>query len=617
MLKTKSHYGTGPGGVGRTNGLSSLKLWLQADVDVTTQGDHVVQWQDQSGCGNHALQVTTAAQPTYIANHPHFLGKPAIRFNGQGQFLRVNHQPSLNFDTAFTLFMVIQPTNLEKNRGLLSKSQVCGDETNYALAINAYRQRLSFQHHDRTWWRYTSESKVSTTRPMIVAFTFDKRFQWGAFGLNGQLAGEFKDRMRLIPNQHSLDIGVHNRCQHEGDWLVGDLAELILYDGPVNTVQRIIIENYLSAKYGIDLPRTSKGKDIYRGDDPQHGSFTFNVAGIGFEKDGPHKEAHSAGLTIIDKSFLKNRGDYFMVGHKSPTNAVVTNETSETVRGRWERVWFFDISDMGTQGGEVRLIFRHQSSELDTPLIRHVLLERKDEYSPFRQVTQVEGSSEQDGTVRFTVATTQLVSGRQYTLGHIVSQPLFQKVTAKVFDVLQGISTQMQQDVNQTLRQRHAMAQPKPTALTAVTKPLLEAGRPITANEIQQALAQIQAIIEQRLGRDVSAKVEDIQQVIGKTLTYINDINSSDPTVYVVRHTALEYLPETLENYLNLPPDFANHEPLKDGKTAHQLLLEQLELLKQEMRSIANDFHRQDARKLLAHGQFLRQKFGNNDLLLD
>jgi hypothetical protein len=46
-----------------------------------------------------------------------------------------------------------------------------------------------------------------------------------------------------------------------------------------------------------------------------------------------------------------------------------------------------------------------------------------------------------------------------------------------------------------------------------------------------------------------------------------------------VRQTALEFLPEALQHFLKLPPAFANVHPLKDGKTAKTLLLEQLDLL--------------------------------------
>lgn len=68
-------------------------------------------------------------------------------------------------------------------------------------------------------------------------------------------------------------------------------------------------------------------------------------------------------------------------------------------------------------------------------------------------------------------------------------------------------------------------------------------------------------------------------------------------------------LPGTVGNYLSLPSGFANLHPVRDGKTAKQLLIEQLTLLDNELNAIANDVFGQDADKLAVHGEYLKQKF--------
>jgi hypothetical protein len=50
------------------------------------------------------------------------------------------------------------------------------------------------------------------------------------------------------------------------------------------------------------------------------------------------------------------------------------------------------------------------------------------------------------------------------------------------------------------------------------------------------------------------------------------------------RATALDYLLATLQNHLDLPRAYATLHPVKDGKTAHRLLLDQLELLDSKCR---------------------------------
>jgi hypothetical protein len=59
---------------------------------------------------------------------------------------------------------------------------------------------------------------------------------------------------------------------------------------------------------------------------------------------------------------------------------------------------------------------------------------------------------------------------------------------------------------------------------------------------------------------------------------------------------------------LNLPRAYANAQPIKDGKTARQLLVGQLDILDREYKS--------DSQRLMAHGRFLQDTFGQNNLLV-
>jgi hypothetical protein len=69
-------------------------------------------------------------------------------------------------------------------------------------------------------------------------------------------------------------------------------------------------------------------------------------------------------------------------------------------------------------------------------------------------------------------------------------------------------------------------------------------------------------------------------------------------------------LPETLSNYLLLPPGFTRIARLDGGRNANTLLLEQLTLLDASLRRIAEDALRDDAEALVVHGKFLQERFG-------
>lgn len=135
-----------------------------------------------------------------------------------------------------------------------------------------------------------------------------------------------------------------------------------------------------------------------------------------------------------------------------------------------------------------------------------------------------------------------------------------------------------------------------------------------TAEEIEDELRQLVRHVRRNVSRDILHKVEHIQDSILEILPHIADINSADYDIYNIRQTALEYLPEMLENYVNLPKAFRTLHPVKEGKTAKTLLMEQLDLLDREMEEIVQDFYQNDTQKLVTHGRFLEEKFKDTEV---
>lgn len=135
----------------------------------------------------------------------------------------------------------------------------------------------------------------------------------------------------------------------------------------------------------------------------------------------------------------------------------------------------------------------------------------------------------------------------------------------------------------------------------------------LSNEEIERQLNDLVRKVQKRLPPEALNKVKSIQASILSVLPLL-PANSGDQNSFMLRQTALEYLPKTLENYLNLPPAFANMHPIRDGKTARQLLVEQLDLLDKEMQELVAAAAANDTQKLLAHGRFLEQKFQTDDI---
>jgi hypothetical protein len=136
----------------------------------------------------------------------------------------------------------------------------------------------------------------------------------------------------------------------------------------------------------------------------------------------------------------------------------------------------------------------------------------------------------------------------------------------------------------------------------------------LDGEEIRQGLDALLRKIQGKVSKDIYERVESICNSILEILPRIDDLNSADYQVYTIRQTATQYLPETLEHYLNLPKAYANLHPVKDGKTARTLLAEQLTLMDEKLKEIIDDFYRNDTQRLLVNGRFLEEKFGKQEV---
>jgi hypothetical protein len=109
---------------------------------------------------------------------------------------------------------------------------------------------------------------------------------------------------------------------------------------------------------------------------------------------------------------------------------------------------------------------------------------------------------------------------------------------------------------------------------------------------------------------DVQVKVEQIRRKVDVLLGYADRFPPFSQDLYLVRQTASDYLPRTINAYLALPKQTAEKPLSADGKTAHQELRAQLDLLDSKLDDIAQDLQRQDTDRLLANRRFLEERFG-------
>jgi hypothetical protein len=110
---------------------------------------------------------------------------------------------------------------------------------------------------------------------------------------------------------------------------------------------------------------------------------------------------------------------------------------------------------------------------------------------------------------------------------------------------------------------------------------------------------------------DVEVKVEQIQHKVTILLGYAERFPIFSQDLFLVRQTADEYLPKTLDAYQAIAASGGSELETASGKTAHQELNEQLDLLDSKLSEIAQDLQRRDVDHLLANRRFLEERFGH------
>lgn len=146
----------------------------------------------------------------------------------------------------------------------------------------------------------------------------------------------------------------------------------------------------------------------------------------------------------------------------------------------------------------------------------------------------------------------------------------------------------------------------------------IQLGAAQDASEVRDGLERLLRALRGKVADDLYAKVVSIQaSILGTLATEASAGDGADPNVYLIRQTALEYLPDAFSSYLRIPRVMAERRSIAGGHTPHDVLLDQLDLMDRRLADVADDIARHDSDKLLANGRFLAEKFGVSSLRLD
>jgi hypothetical protein len=136
----------------------------------------------------------------------------------------------------------------------------------------------------------------------------------------------------------------------------------------------------------------------------------------------------------------------------------------------------------------------------------------------------------------------------------------------------------------------------------------------MSGSDIADALAAELAAVRDRIPAAMWPKVEAISQIILAILPHAEELGPQE--LFLVRRTAVDYLPVALQSYLKLPEAYSRKQPIAYGKTAYEILDQDLDLLQEKLGEVSDAIHRRDSDALLAHSRFLEEKFRGSSLTL-
>jgi len=318
---------TGPGGVGTNDGSSDLVMWYRTDNGVTTSGSNVTNWGNSAGYSAHDMTQSGSGTPQLISGSLN--GYDEIQFNASGIL-----QTGLNLTTSN--FVTNQASSF-----IYAKANSITSSWPYSTLPH---QSQRFSNHipwsNGTVYFDIGQCCGAAARIQVGGLSNLTGYSLWSYDANPASGKQLYRNGGLLQNRANSSTYT-SHASHRfglGDNFNGNMTEVIIFKTKVNTAQRVIIDNYLAAKYG----QTLAANDVYTQDNSGNGNFDHDVAGIGQATDGSNQiDSQGTGIVRVSGATDLGNNEFFMWGHdNSPLMLTNTNDVpSNASHARLERVW--------------------------------------------------------------------------------------------------------------------------------------------------------------------------------------------------------------------------------------------------------------------------------------
>jgi hypothetical protein len=145
-------------------------------------------------------------------------------------------------------------------------------------------------------------------------------------------------------------------------------------------------------------------------------------------------------------------------------------------------------------------------------------------------------------------------------------------------------------------------------------------GEGATATQLEDQIGLLRRSLAgeaSRLESDAEAEVTKVLGTLDEIVARWDDLAVAPEQKHTVQAMITDYLPTSLQTYLNLPRTFALQNRVAGKKTAHDELMDQLAILDTESGKIRDAVYAKEVDSLADQSRFLRQKFATSSLDLD
>ena len=410
LISISSFAQNGPGGIAEDS--ANISMWLKADDLSLSDGASVSNWPDHSGNGNDANQSTAAQMPTYVESSP-INNRPAIYFDGgtsnsTSDYLTVSDDDKLDNTSELTFYAVVRSSNISNPnvQAIYGRRQDYNTSSNYSYTWFFYSGNQLYLDIITANNRFSNGVTTASNSNYLFSASYDgslAQSQRSKQYSNGSLVKTSGETSTSIGN-YSSDLRIGTMNLNYGKYFYGYMSELLIIRKTLSEAERVIIDNYLGAKYNIALSSDLYAYDSTHGDE---------VIGIGQASDGSNNtSAQGDGILTVSSADDLDNSEYLFIGHDgSVAELIDTCDAPSFYSTRLNRVWRADkTGDLGSVSIDIDLsaVAGASSSAADYALIIS-------SSSDFKSATvHTTGASYASNTISFTDV--ELTDGDYFTL---------------------------------------------------------------------------------------------------------------------------------------------------------------------------------------------------------